>query len=124
MNTSRQTTLHAEHHDLVDVISAWFHTPFQAMGYRAEQHLWGMYWNTGHVYTFGFPANQITDFLADVRTYYGEQPVYINIDDRNQDTILGPALLAAGCAQGKTEIFLAHVGAVPELAPVIDVTVE
>lgn len=116
--------MHPEHHRLVGVITAWFHTSFQAMGYRAEQHPWGTYWNTGHVYTFGFPVDQVMDFLADVRAYYGEQPVFINIDGRDHDATLGPALQAAGCTQGKTEIFLAHVGAVPQLVPVIDMAVE
>jgi ribosomal protein S18 acetylase RimI-like enzyme len=111
------TATHPDHDQLVHVVGDWFHLPYQGMGYQAERTPWGTYWNTGHVYTAGFPPDRVKEFLADARRYYGHRPVFINIDDADTDSELGPALIEAGCSRGKADIFLAHVGPVARFTP-------
>lgn len=110
--------IHPDHDQLVNVVRDWFHRPFQAMGYSAEKRRWGTYWNNGHIYTLGFPPDQVGEFLADVCKYYGNRSVFINVDNRDVDSQLGPALCEAGCSKGKADIFLAYVGPTPQF-PVI-----
>jgi ribosomal protein S18 acetylase RimI-like enzyme len=118
------TATHLDHGNLVQVVRDWFHLLYQGMGYRAERRSWGTYWNNGHIYVVGFPPDQVKAFLADVRQYYGRRPVFINIDDADLDSELGPALVEAGCAWGKADIFLAHVGPVPQFSPLQGLEVE
>ena len=108
------TTRHPAHDELVQAVRDWFHEPFQEMGYQAERRRWGTYWSTRHVYIEDLHPDHVDGFLENVRAYYEDRPVYINVDGRALDAALGPALRDAGCVPGKTEIFLAHVGPPPE----------
>ena len=108
-----KSNVHPDHDHLVHVVQDWFHGPYHAMGYHAEKRRWGTYWNIGQVYTQGIPTEQVKVFLADVREYYGNRPVCINVDSREVDATLGPVLCAAGCSPDTTEIFLAHWGRFP-----------
>lgn len=103
---------HPQHEEVAQTIQDWFHLPFEEMGYRAEKRSWGTYWSTDHVHTLGVPLGEVEAFLADVRAYYGDRPVRINLAGASLDAELGPALCKAGCLPGKIEIFLAHVGSV------------
>jgi ribosomal protein S18 acetylase RimI-like enzyme len=104
---------HPERARLVQVVHDWFHGPFHAMGYDTEPRRWGTYWNSGHVYTRGVPSDQVEAFLADIRAFYGDRSVSIYVDGHEVESVLGPALCAAGCTPAPSEIFLAHVGPVP-----------
>jgi GNAT superfamily N-acetyltransferase len=110
--------VHRDYNAIAQAVRGWFFRPFQGMGYRAEERRWGTYWNHGHVQTLGFPPAQAEGFVRDVRTYYKQRPVYINVHGRDMDRQLGAALATAGSSRGKSDIFLAHVGTVPSLRPV------
>lgn len=108
------TRRHPAHTQIHKAVRAWFHEPFDDMGYRAERRSWGTYWSNGCVYTPGFPARHLARFLDAVRSYYPERDgVDICLDSRAADQALGPALRAAGYTPGETDVFLAHVGALP-----------
>jgi ribosomal protein S18 acetylase RimI-like enzyme len=128
---------HPAHDQLTPTVHNWFHLPYQAMGYLAEQQRWGTYWNNGMVYPqaesflHGIHTAQVQDFLVDVEQYYKHRVaitateslrllsrIYICVDDTKLDAKLGPALCAAGCTIGKRDIFLAHVGPCPDISPV------
>jgi GNAT superfamily N-acetyltransferase len=113
-----RAVVHPDHDEIAQAVRGWFQRPFEEMGYRAEERRWGTYWNHGHVHTLGFPPAQLGDFVRDVRSYYNQRPVYINVHGREMDRQLGAALCAAGCSKGRSDIFLAHVGTVPALPPV------
>ncbi len=115
---------HPHHNELSAVIRQWFHQPYSGMGYRAEKRRYGTYWSHGHVHTLGFPPGEAPAFLRDVQEYYAQRPVYINLHGRSSNRQLGIALQEAGCAKGKSDVFLAHVGAVPQIPAVEGLSVE
>ena len=99
--------VHSHHDELAQTVPGWFHLPYEGMGYRAEQRPYGTYWSTGMIYPTAVPPNQVEVLLADVRVYYEQRPVFLNLDDDELNAQLGPPLLAAGCALGKADVFLA-----------------
>lgn len=116
--------IHPEHNRLIQVVKDWFHVPLEEMGYRVEKRQWGAYWNTGDVYTLGFPSDEVGAFLADLRKYYGHRSLHIYVDTKEADRKLGPALREAGCSVGTTEVFFAHVGGIPEFPTIQGMEVE
>jgi len=117
-------TVHPDHEGVVQTVRGWIHGPHQGMGYRAERRRWGTYWSTQRVYVEDLPVDHVDAFLADLRDYYEDRPVYVNVDDRALDADLGPALLEAGCVEDKIEVFLVHVGPVLAAQPVPGLRVE
>jgi GNAT superfamily N-acetyltransferase len=105
---------HPAHDRIAQTVKGWFHLPFRAMGYVAEPRHWGTYWNDAQIYTSGFPVDEIGPFLADLREYYADRSVSINlyVDDRGADMELGPVLCQAGWRVDEPELYLAHVGPV------------
>lgn len=105
---------HPEHDRLAQTVKSWFHLPYLGMGYVAEPRRWGTYWSNAQVYTSGFPVNELEPFLADLRTYYADQPepIHLYVDNPWADAELGPALRHAGWAAAVPELYLAHVGSV------------
>jgi GNAT superfamily N-acetyltransferase len=85
------------------------------MGYVAEPRRWGTYWSNAQVYTSGFPVNELRPFIADLKTYYADQPelVYLCVDSPWADAELGPALRHAGWVAESPELYLAHIGSLP-----------
>ena len=61
---------HPAHNRLAQTVKDWFHLPFQSMGYVAEPRRWGTYWNNAQVYTSGFPPDELSPFLADLRGWF------------------------------------------------------
>ena len=115
--------------DLTAIVRSWFHDPYEGMGYRAEKRRWGTYWSHRQVYVAELPLEQVPAFLDDVCTYYSnggvpEVKVYLNLESREVEARLGPALLAVGCAPGTTEMFLAHTGTLPDCVAVSGLAVE
>lgn len=115
--------------DLTAIVRGWFHDPYEGMGYRAEKRRWGTYWSHRQVYVAELPLEQVPAFLDDVCTYYSnedvpEVKVYLNLESREAEARLGPALLVAGCEPGVTQVFLAHNGAPLECPIVPGLTVE
>ncbi len=51
---------HPAHDQLTPTVHNWFHLPYQAMGYLAEQQRWGTYWNNSMVYP------QAESFLSNI----------------------------------------------------------
>jgi GNAT superfamily N-acetyltransferase len=94
------------------------------MGYRSVKRRWGTYWNTNEIYTERLPPDQVTEFLADSDAYYDNSPFYINVDGKEEDTTLGPSLCKAGCKKAKSQIFLAHMGPIPQFATPNGIEVE
>ena len=108
--------IHPDYKNLVSFVRNLYHEPYEGMGYRSVKRRWGTYWNTDEIYTERFPPDQVHEFLADIGRYYDSSSVYINVDGREEDAILGPALCEAGCKKAKSEIFLAHVGPTPRFS--------
>ncbi len=123
---------HPDHNRLVDIVRAWYTCSYPEMGYHREQRRFGSYSRnlevpystTNQVTVRGAAPGQVLKFLADVREYYGNQPVHIWMDDRQTDAELGPVLLAAGCSRVSAETFLAHIGPVPEALPISGLAIE
>jgi ribosomal protein S18 acetylase RimI-like enzyme len=101
---------HPAHEALGRVIRGWFHQVYAEMGYQTEIRRWGTYWNNDQVYVRELPEGEVAGFLADLRVYYGNKAVHIHLDSEALVERVGPKLLAAGCALGRKDIFLAHVG--------------
>src|SRR5207248_2427187 len=68
--------------------------------------------------------DRVPELLADLRAYYGAEPVRILIDDRPAAAQLRPALLAAGYAHDGATTYLAHVGPVPTADPISGLMIE
>lgn len=121
---------HPDHDRLVQAVPTLYTTPALEMGYQVERRSFGFFGRNvyaraqGSVVVRGLRPHQIPEFLADVRGYFGKDPVGILIDDREADARLGPALLAAGCSRAGVQTFLAHVGPVPTAPSVPGLTIE
>src|SRR5437763_12174214 len=112
---------HPQHDLLAHAVRSWYTSSAPEMGYQTEERPFGFY--MCNVKLAGGSFNQVTlrdvspeqvrVLLADLRSYFGDGLVHILIDDRQTAERLRPALLAAGCAHGGAETYLAHVGPVP-----------
>lgn len=123
---------HPDHDRLADTVQGWFSYSAPAMGYTRERRRFGVYgrntqvpggWGN-EVLLRDLTPDDVYAFLTDVRAYFAGSPVRIYIDDHATDEALRPALLAAGCSWSDAQTHLAHVGAMPEAAPVPGLTVE
>jgi ribosomal protein S18 acetylase RimI-like enzyme len=101
------------------------------MGYQTEERPFGFYMRnvklagrSTKVTLRDVSPEQVPALLADLRSYFGDGLVRILIDDRQTAERLRPALLAASCAHGGAETYLAHVGPVPYADPVPGLTTE
>ena len=63
------------------------------------------------------PADEVPRFLQDLREYSGQEEITFHVDDRELDERIGPVLLESGCTPDVAEVFLAHTGGMPLLAP-------
>jgi hypothetical protein len=97
-------TRHPEHDPLRDEVSSWYQTSMPALGYLVERRRFGVYRrhpeqpDSGLVIVKSIAPNEVPEFLADARNYFDSRPVAIWIDDKEADAVLGPMLVAAGCA--------------------------
>ena len=124
------SSVHQEHDNVATIVRHWFHDPFEEMGYSAVPRQWGTYWSNSQVYVSGLHVSEVGSFVDDLRTHFPDwaKPTLIHIDNPEDGTNLGPALIEAGCTGPSTDIFLAHVGPLPNdqvrsairLAPVGD----
>ena len=123
-------TRHPEHDRLREEVSSWYQTSMRALGYLAERRRFGTYRRhpeqpeSGLVIVKSIAQNEVDEFLADAATYFDSRPVNIWIDDKDRDALLGPVLVAAGCAIEKANTHLAHVGPRPERAERPGITVD
>jgi ribosomal protein S18 acetylase RimI-like enzyme len=108
---------HPQHDQVARAVRAWFREPFAGMGYRAEVRPFGTYWSTGMVYPSPAAAGDLDAFLADLGAYYGSDEVVINLDDAQLEKSLTPDLVDSGWREQESDMFLAHTGAIPALAP-------
>ena len=123
-------TRHPEHDRLREEVSSWYQTSVPGLGYHAEPRRFGVYRrhaeqpDSGLVIVKSVAPDEVPEFLADARRYFDSRPVVIWIDDKDLDAVLGPVLVAAGCAMEKANVHLAHVGARPERVERSGITVE
>src|SRR5438128_841464 len=123
---------HLQHDLLADAVRRWYTSSAPAMGYETEERRFGFYMRNPRVpdgranqVTFhDLSPEQVPELLADLRAFYGAEPVRILIDDRQTAERLRPALLAVGYAHDGATTYLAHVGPVPHADPVPGLTVE
>lgn len=115
---------HAQHDQVARAVRAWFRQPFEGMGYRAELRSFGTYWSTGMVYPRHAAAADLPSFLADMRAFYGDGEVLVNLDDPSLEEALAAQLEAAGWREDESDMFLAHTGAVPLARPETDLVLE
>lgn len=67
------------------------------------------------VYPSQLAAREVDAFMADLPRRYPNDDVVIVLDDPSLEQIMAPALSAAGWRETDSDMFLAHVGAVPQL---------
>ena len=123
---------HPNHEQVTETIRGWYSNSSPEMGYIKERRRFGVYGR--NTFASGGRGNEVLianllpddlpAFLAEVRTYFAGSPARIYIDDHATDEVLRPALIAAGCAWGSAQSYLAHVGAVPVARTVAGLTVE
>ena len=115
----RAASRHPEHDRLHEEVSSWYQTSVPGLGYHAEPRRFGVYrrhaeqLDSGLIIVKSVAPDEVTEFLADARSYFENRPVAIWIDDKDVDAVLGPVLVAAGCAIEKANTHLAHVGPRP-----------
>jgi ribosomal protein S18 acetylase RimI-like enzyme len=123
-------TRHPEHDRLHAEVSAWYQTSVPGLGYQAEPRRFGVYRrhaeqpDSGLIIVKSVAPNEVPEFLADAGSYFDNRAVVIWIDDKDVDAVLGPALIAVGCAIEKANVHLAYVGTRPEPVEVPGITVE
>ncbi len=121
---------HPNHHELRSVVRQWYCEADPAMGYEAIVRPYGVYLRNVHVPQYGqatlnaLTPDMVPACVADLRQVYGGAAVMLLIDDRAQADALDQALRDAGCERGPDEVFLAHVGAVPQVRPIHGITIE
>ena len=126
----RAASRHPEHDRLHEEVSSWYQTSVPGLGYHAEPRRFGVYrrhaeqLDSGLIIVKSVAPNEVPEFLADARSYFENRPVAIWIDDKDVDAVLGPVLVAAGCAIEKANTHLAHVGPRPERVERSDISVE
>ncbi len=92
------------------------------MGFYVQERRFGFYQrhkDTGRLRATirHLPAKGVPTFLEDLREYSGEEEITFHVDDRELDERIGPALIQSGCTPDVPEVFLAHTGGTPILAP-------
>lgn len=126
----RTALRHPEHDRLHEEVSSWYQTSVPGLGYHAEPRRFGVYrrhaeqLDSGLIIVRSVAPDEAPEFLADARSYFENRPVAIWIDDKDVDVVLGPVLVAAGCAIEKANTHLAHVGPRPERGDRSDISVE
>lgn len=123
---------HPDHDSLCLMIRGLYTHSHPEMGYIVQKRRYGFYVRnvkvvsseTNQVIIRDISPGLVKEFLADLRGYYGDNPVYIRIDDRKVDEEIALALVAAGCLRGSSEVLLAHVGEPPQDYATPDVTIE
>jgi GNAT superfamily N-acetyltransferase len=121
---------HPEHDRLHEEVASWYQTSMPALGYHAEPRRFGVYRrhaeqpDSGLVILKSVEPEEVAEFLTDAASYFDNRPVAIWIDDKDADAVLGPMLVAAGCAIEKANTHLAHVGPRPKRVERSDITVD
>jgi hypothetical protein len=121
---------HPEHDRLCDEVRSWYRAPSAAIGYAIERRRFGFYrHNTANpdsarLIVDGAAPSDVPAMLSETAEDFSDREVKIWIDDQSADAVMGPALVAAGCARQNATIFLAHTGAAPHAAARADVSIE
>ncbi len=123
---------HPHHERLVEAVQTWYTSSSPEMGYVVERRRFGFYGCNVHVHDGrtnrvlirDLALQHVGEFLVDVRSYFENRPVQIQVDDRAADAVLGPRLLMAGCSQKHSDTYLAHVGPIPQYRRLPEVTIE
>lgn len=123
---------HPDHDRLIKEVPGWYQASSSEMGYHTVERPFGFYSRNikakhgaaDRVTIKDITFVQVPAFILDLHKYYDNWPVQIYIDDRETDAKIGDALIAYGCIKDTPEIYLAHVGSVPELPPVPGLGIE
>jgi ribosomal protein S18 acetylase RimI-like enzyme len=124
------TRRHQRHDELVSELGLWYARSVPEMGFYVQARRFGFYQrqeDTSRVRATvrHLPADDVPRFLRDLREYSGEEEIRFYLDDRGLDERIGPVLLESGCTPEVAEVFLAHTGGLPILAPEpVDLSVE
>jgi GNAT superfamily N-acetyltransferase len=108
----------------------WYTRSVPEMGFYVQGRRFGFYQrqeDTSRVRATvrHLPADDVPRFLRDLREYSGEEEIRFYLDDRGLDERIGPVLLESGSTPEAAEVFLAHTGGMPLLAPEpVDLSVE
>jgi GNAT superfamily N-acetyltransferase len=110
--------LHPDHDEIAREVRGWYRTSYPEMGYVVDEGRFGWYGRNVSAPAVGRltirDAVSDTDaLLRDVRDHFGSAAVTIYVEDKVLDAKVGGVLAAAGCRAEHGDIFLAHVGPVP-----------
>jgi len=116
---------HPDHDRLILELPKWYQRSSSEMGYETEERKFGFYskntktdhHKTSRVSIKRLSSAQIAEFISDIKQYYGAASVQIYIDNHGIDSEIGEALESGGCIKGKADVYLAHVGPIPEVTP-------
>lgn len=121
---------HPYHDALRATVQRWYTTSDPDMGYEAVERPWGVALRNHDAPQYGqatlhtITPGDVPACIIDLREFYGDAAVMVLVDDRECADQLNQPLVAAGCVRGPQEVFLAHVGSVPDAQPIVHVAVE
>ncbi len=120
VGTMTEAKQHPDHDRLVAELRFWYTRSVPEMGYEVKKRRFGFYQrhqDSGRTRATvrDLPSDEVPEFLEDLHRYSGGSEMRFYIDDPELDRRVGPALIRAGCSPEMAEVFLAHVGAVPEI---------
>jgi len=121
---------HPDHDRLCAEVRSWYHESAPQIGIQVEHRRYGSYRrnvanpDSARIILSDVATDQVPGLLTDAREYFDDRAVEIWVDDHRTDEILRAALLAAGCSFSGATIYLAHVGAVPEVPSLAGVSVD
>jgi ribosomal protein S18 acetylase RimI-like enzyme len=121
---------HPEHEALAKTVRGWYLEPAPEMGYTIEKRRFGYYMRNagaphfGRVTIEGLNRDEVPRFLADAHDYFGDASVELCVEDGATDDRLRDALLAGGVERNIANVYLAHVGPLPDAPDVPGLTVE
>jgi len=112
---------HLHHERLVEEVRSWYLTAHPKTGYQVERRRFGYYTRNPNRLGFGrcyvvideLTIEEMPAFLQTVRAYFGAGQIEICANDRETDTRLRAALVAAGCVRMPATAYLAQVGPLP-----------
>lgn len=113
---------HPEHDRLREEIISWYRTSAPSIGCYIERRRFGFYRrstadpDSARLIVEGATPDDAAALLSDAADYFGDCEINIWIDDHATDTVLGPALVQAGCIRDQPTIYLAHTGPVPRVS--------
>jgi GNAT superfamily N-acetyltransferase len=109
-------------------VRSWYVLSYPEMGITSVQRPFGYYRTSSGAPQWGWATitdvdeSTVPEMVADLRAFYGERAVSIDVDDETYSAGVRSALAAAGWTHVHSTVFLAYVGSLPTAPP--DIAIE